>query len=49
MSKQSIRDRYFALLKAHVIEPEEEHLARAAELGHELVRTDTPAEDIAEL
>jgi len=49
MAEQSIQDRYFGLLKAHVAGPEEEQLALAAELGRELVFKDTPPEEIAEI
>ena len=49
MADQPIEDRYFRLLKSYVMEPKEEHLAAATELGRELVTTDVPEENVAEL
>ena len=49
MVNKSIRERYFKVLKAHVVSPDERHLASAAELGRDLVMSDTPPEEIADL
>jgi len=49
MAEQTIRDKYFELLKAYVGHPAEEHLAAAADLGRELVLADVPPEEIAEI
>ena len=45
---RSLSDRYFELLKAHVDEPDEAHLASAGDLGRELVEADVPPEEIGE-
>lgn len=49
MDRQSVQDEYYELLRSHVLEPREEALARAADLGRRLVQADIPAEEIAEL
>ncbi len=49
MADQSLEDRYSRLLKSYVMEPEEEHLVAASELGRELVTADVPEEDVAEI
>ena len=49
MAEQTMRDKYFELLKAYVGHPAEEYLAAAADLGRELVLADVPPEDIAEI
>lgn len=47
--RQSIQDRYFALLKAYAVTSAEEHLAAAAELGRDLVLASVPPEEVAEI
>jgi signal transduction histidine kinase len=49
MAKQSVRDRYFELLKAYVVTQDEAPLAAAADLGRELVHADFPPEEIGEV
>ena len=49
MTEQSIKDKYFNLLAAYVARPEESYLLEAADLGRELVLSDVPPEEIAEL
>ena len=49
IDKKTIRDTYFSLLKAHLSNPQEEYLARAAELGRELVIANIPPEDVGEM
>jgi len=49
MANQSVRNRYFVLLKAYVAQPEEKYLAAAADLGRELLLADCPPEEIAEI
>ncbi len=49
IANQAVRDRYFALLKAYVAQPEEKYLAAAADLGRELVLADCPTEEIVEI
>ncbi len=49
MVDQSIKDKYFGLLKTHIARPEEEQLAEAAGLGRELVLADVPPEEIGEI
>ena len=46
---QTVQERCFALLKAHMLQPAEKHLAAAAELGRELVLAGTAPEDICEV
>jgi len=48
-TEQSIKDKYFNLLAAHVAGPEESYLLKAADLGRELVLSDVPPEEIAEV
>jgi len=49
MMEQSIQNRYSALLRAHVVEPEEKNLAAMAELGRELVLARVPEEEAIEI
>jgi two-component system cell cycle sensor histidine kinase/response regulator CckA len=49
MRKKSIIDEYFALLKAHIARPREEHLAGVAGLGRELIVAGVPLEEIGEI
>ena len=49
MSKRSIRDRYAEALKAYTAKQDEESLARAQDVGRELVIEDVPTEEIAEM
>lgn len=49
MTEQSIRDRYSALLRAHILEPEEKNLAAMAELARKLVLAGVPEEEAAEI
>jgi len=49
MMEQSIKDRYFELLNAHIAKPGEEYLVAIAELGRQLVLADVPLEDIGEI
>ncbi len=43
------QDRYYALVKAYVGQPNEAPLAATAQLGGELVRADVPIEEIGEM
>jgi len=47
--RQSVKDRYYALLSSYIKDPQEEFLASAADLGRELVVAEVPPEEIAEL
>jgi len=49
MADQSVRDRYFGLLKAYVTKPDERYLAEASELGRELVLAGVLEEDVLEI
>lgn len=49
MTEQSVQNRYSALLRAHVLEPEEKNLAAVAELGCKLVLAGVPEEEAAEI
>jgi len=49
MMEQSIQDRYIAVLRAHVIEPEEKHREAMSELGRELVLAGVPEEEAIEI
>ena len=49
MIETTIRDKYYSLLRSHFVNPQEEYLAQAAELGRELVMANIPPEEIAEL
>jgi len=49
MTEQSVQNRYSALLRAHVVEPEEKNLAAMAELGRELVLAHIPEEEAIEI
>jgi len=49
MIKASIQSRYNALLRNHVLNPDEINLVTAAQLGRELVMEDIPIEEIAEI
>lgn len=49
MIDRSTRDMYYRLLRAHISEPGEAHLAAARELGRELAVADVPPEEIAEV
>lgn len=49
MMEQSVREQYFALLKAYVAQSEERSLNGLSELGREMVRAAFSQEEIAEL
>lgn len=49
MKPQTLRQRYFKLLKQHVLQPSEQHLATAADLGRKLIQAGLHPEDLAEL
>ncbi|MDL1959644.1 MAG: PAS domain S-box protein, partial [Deltaproteobacteria bacterium] len=49
MQDKSIKERYFAVLKAHVANPDERYLVSVAELGRELLMAGIPTEEIAEI
>lgn len=49
MSDRTIRDRYFTLLRAYVLKPDNAQLQSAADLGRELFAAGIQFEDVAEL
>jgi len=49
ITQESAKERYVELLGAHIREPEEKHLAAAADLGWELIAGDVPIENVAEM
>ena len=49
MREQSIRDRYFKLLRGYVAKLDEALLLSAGDLGRELVLSDVPPEEVAEI
>ena len=49
MNTPEFKDAYASLLKAFVESPEEQYLAKAADLGREMVRASVPPEEIAEI
>ena len=49
MDSAALRDAYCNLLIAHVANPAEGHLVAAAQLGHQLVLSNIPPEEVAEL
>ncbi len=49
MSEQHLKDTYSSLVEAYVASQEEQYLARAADLGRQLVLANVPLEDLAEI
>ncbi|MFQ5651067.1 MAG: ATP-binding protein [bacterium] len=47
--KHSLQERYYQLLTRYVAQPQQKHLAEAAELGRELGLADVPPEEFGEL
>ncbi len=47
--QDAIKEKYVALLKAHIHEPTKKHLAAAADLGWKLIGADVPIEDVAQM
>ncbi len=49
ITRDSIQEKYVVLLRAHIAEPAEQHLAAAADLGRQLLLADVPIEDVVEM
>lgn len=49
MDLDEAREKYYTIVKSYVLQPGEEELAAAGDLGRELVERDVPVEDVAQL
>ncbi len=49
ITRDAIQEKYVVLLRAHIDEPAERHLAAAADLGRKLLVADVPIEDVVEM